>query len=89
LRAKLIQAVFAAKKKPTGAGVKSANQSGEDEVPTDQDAPTTQRLVAEEDRWDRIDIYCAARGGRLTKAASRNQSTSSDAEEAAGDAQKQ
>ncbi len=82
LRAKLIQAVFAAKKKPTGAGEKSANQSGKDESPTDQDAPTDQRLVAEEDRWDRIDIYCAARGGRLTRAASRNQSNASDAGEA-------
>jgi N-acetylglucosamine-6-phosphate deacetylase len=79
LRAKLIQAVFAAKKKPTRGGAKA----------TDQDAPSSRRQIAEEDRWDRIDIYCAARGGRLTEAASRNQSEAVDAGETVGNTQKQ
>lgn len=72
LRAKLIQAVFAAKKKPTGT-----DANGE------QDEPKTVRVIAEEDRWDRIDIYCAARGGRLTPVASRNESSVSESVEEA------
>lgn len=72
LRAKLIQAVFAAKKKPTGA---DAND--------EQAEPKTVRVIAEEDRWDRIDIYCSARGGRLTPAASRNETSVSEAAEEA------
>ncbi|HBJ35755.1 MAG TPA: N-acetylglucosamine-6-phosphate deacetylase [Planctomycetaceae bacterium] len=88
LRAKLIQAVFAAKKKPTDAAANPANQSDKDESPADQNAPTAQRLIAEEDRWDRIDIYCSARGGRLTQAASGNQSSESEAGKTAGDAQR-
>jgi N-acetylglucosamine-6-phosphate deacetylase len=72
LRAKLIQAVFAAKKKPTGA---DAND--------DKDDPKTVRVIAEEDRWDRIDIYCSARGGRLTPAAARNESNVSESAEEA------
>lgn len=72
LRAKLIQAVFAAKKKPTGA---DAND--------DKDDPKTVRVIAEEDRWDRIDIYCSARGGRLTPAAVRNESNVSESAEEA------
>ncbi len=88
LRAKLIQAVFAAKKKPTGADAKSTNQSDKGEASTDYQATFSQRLIAEEDRWDRIDIYCAARGGRLTQAASRNQSNAGEAGETTSNTQK-
>jgi N-acetylglucosamine-6-phosphate deacetylase len=88
LRAKLIQAVFAAKKKPTGADAKSTNQSDRGESSSDYQATFSQRLIAEEDRWDRIDIYCAARGGRLTQAASRNQSNAGEAGETTSNTQK-
>lgn len=73
LRAKLVQAVFAAKKKPTGASEKPADKSVDDEQPKDPSMDRSGRLIAEEDRWPRIDIYCSARGGRLTQAESRNQ----------------
>lgn len=89
LRAKLIQAVFAAKKKPTATDAKPANQSGKDESITAEDAGRFVRQIAEEDRWDRIDIYCSARGGRLTQAASRNQANASEAGQAVGDAQRE
>lgn len=81
LRTKLIQAVFAAKKKPTGATKESAEKPGESGSFFEALSDTSGRLIAEEDRWPRIDIYCSARGGRLTQAESRNRSVAEDAAE--------
>jgi N-acetylglucosamine-6-phosphate deacetylase len=72
LRAKLIQAVFAAKKKPTGAESKAPEKSDGVDIDEDANGNTSGRRIAEEDRWPRIDIYCSARGGRLTQAAQRS-----------------
>jgi len=79
LRAKLIQTVFAAKKKPTGAAKESADQSNDSGSAFEAWSDTSGREIAEEDRWPRTDIYCSARGGRLTQADSRNQSFAQDA----------
>lgn len=77
LRAELIQAVFAEKKQPTVPAPKSDAKSGQADGPGDgllvDQSDRAGRPVAEEDRWPRIDIYCAARGGRLTQATSRTQ----------------